>query len=55
MFAADLFEGLVAFEPFGFVHRDVLVDEFVDLFVHVVADASSHDSSVAEYDKCKKN
>ena len=39
---------MVALEPISLVHGDVLVDELIDLFVHVVRELSPNHPSVAE-------
>ena len=39
---------LIAFKSVCLIHCDVLINKFIDLFVHVVADLSAHDSSVTE-------
>lgn len=39
---------LIAFKSVCLVHGDVLIDKFINLFVHVVTDLSAYDSSVTE-------
>lgn len=46
---------LITFKSVSLIHGDVLVDELIDLLVHVVTDLSAHDSSVTENDENQKN
>ena len=46
---------LVTLESISLVHGDVLVDKLVYLFIHVVGQLSSDESSVTEDNENQKN